>query len=61
MRKEMLGAPIHSLDWSGNHLLVGTNQGVAKIFNITVEEDLISEFTCIGQYTNSPSQVKYYQ
>lgn len=57
MHKEALGAPIHSLDWSGNHLLVGTNQGISKAFEVEIGEDRLEKFTCIGQYINDPSQV----
>ncbi|KAF7727686.1 hypothetical protein EC973_007241 [Apophysomyces ossiformis] len=32
--KEQLQMPIHSLDWSGNHLLVGSNRGVTKLYSI---------------------------
>lgn len=56
LHKESLGTPIHSLDWSGSHLLLGTNQGISKIYEVEIEEDMLKKFTCIGQYICNPSQ-----
>lgn len=59
LHKEVLGAPIHSIDWSGHHLLVGTNQGVTKLFSVVFEHDQMQDFSLIGQYDNSLSEVWY--
>ncbi|KAI7867839.1 WD40-repeat-containing domain protein [Spinellus fusiger] len=54
---EYLNAPIHSLDWSGNHLLVGSNKNTAKLFRIHgdfEDEDSPADIIKLGNYT-SPS------
>ncbi|KAL9538365.1 hypothetical protein MBANPS3_010988 [Mucor bainieri] len=60
LHKEVLGAPIHSIDWSGHHLLVGTNQGMTKLFSVVFESDQIQDFSLIGQYDNPPSEIPIY-
>ncbi|KAK4521291.1 uncharacterized protein ATC70_011905 [Mucor velutinosus] len=60
LHKEVLGAPIHSIDWSGHHLLVGTNQGVTKLFSIVFENDQLQDFSLIGQYVSPPSEITIY-
>ncbi|KAL0073673.1 WD40-repeat-containing domain protein [Phycomyces blakesleeanus] len=54
---ERLNAPIHSLDWSGQHLLAGTNKGTVKLFNVEGDfddEDMPAKFVKLGNYV-SPS------
>ncbi|EPB86426.1 hypothetical protein HMPREF1544_06788 [Mucor circinelloides 1006PhL] len=60
LHKEALGAPIHSIDWSGNHLLVGMNQGITRLFNAVFENDHLQEFSMIGEYVNPPSEIVIY-
>ncbi|KAL0136263.1 WD40-repeat-containing domain protein [Mucor lusitanicus] len=60
LHKEVLGALIHSIDWSGHHLLVGTNQGVTKLFSVVFEHDQMQDFSLIGQYDNSLSEIATY-
>ncbi|KAI8636120.1 hypothetical protein BD408DRAFT_109051 [Parasitella parasitica] len=60
LHKESLGVPIHSIDWSGNHLLVGTNQGTTKLFNVVFKDDCLQDFSLIGQYVNPPSKIALY-
>jgi hypothetical protein len=53
----MVGNPIHSLDWSGKHLLVGTNNGITKMYEVVFQDDISINVTCVGEYVNSPSEV----
>lgn len=57
LHKEVLGAPIQSIDWSGHHLLVGTNQGTTKLFSVVFENDHVQDFSLIGKYVSLPSEV----
>ncbi|KAG2199367.1 hypothetical protein INT47_001549 [Mucor saturninus] len=58
VHKEVIGEPVHSLDWSGNHLLVGTVKGVTKLYNVNYDENF--EISCIGQYVNPTSGTSMY-
>ncbi|KAI7902775.1 WD40-repeat-containing domain protein [Cokeromyces recurvatus] len=53
IHKEVLHLPIYSLDWVGSYLLVGTNQGIIRVYKVELEDDdTLKAFTMIGQYTN---------
>ncbi|GAA5801476.1 hypothetical protein HPULCUR_006924 [Helicostylum pulchrum] len=52
---EILGTPIHSLDWNGNNLLVGTVQGNTKLYKIDYTPHFQLQF--VADYTNPTSQI----
>jgi hypothetical protein len=59
-----LGSPIYSLDWSGNHLLVGMHNGITRIYKVQFTENdgddkyTFEQISLVGEYKNTIHRVR---
>ncbi|KAI9317977.1 WD40-repeat-containing domain protein [Dichotomocladium elegans] len=58
LRIEKLDIPIYSLDWSGPHLLVGSNHGLVRLYTLRQKEDK-RPFVLAAEYKAPADQMAY--
>lgn len=51
--------PIHALDWTGSHLLVGSRNGITQLYAVRHDDttENMLRLILIAEYTAPPKQV----